>query len=350
VIQESQCANLAPPRAEAFPDSPLGWYILGQSHEITSRPKAVELFGERLVCFRLSSGRPVTMDARCWHLGADLSKGVVAGDQIVCPFHGWRYGASGACEFIPNQEGIPAAARQRTYQTEEHAGYVFVFPCDVCDYPPPFFASIDRSELIAAPSFEFFLECPWWLVGTNGFDLQHFTGLHHRRLVGLPAIESPHPTARRIVTTFEICGSNWQDRLTRRFAGSRVTMDVTIWSGTLAFVMAQFHDSSTADPRFMRTTSYGMTEIRALSSPREQRSHVRVTIFRKRRPGLAMLDWLDVRIKRYFIHAFLKPDTLLLTRAQYKRDHLIHADRQMIDYLCWLAAVSSKRSNAKEPT
>jgi hypothetical protein len=63
-----------------------------------------------------------------------------------------------------------------------------------------------------------------------------------------------------------------------------------------------------------------------------------------------MLDWLDVRIKRYFIHAFLKPDTLLLTRARYRPDHLIDADRQMIDYLCWLAAVSNKRSNPKEPT
>jgi len=129
-----------------------------------------------------------------------------------------------------------------------------------------------------------------------------------------------------------------------------VTMDVTIWSGTLAFVMAHFHDSATLDHRSTRASSYGMTEIRGISSPGEQKSHVRVTIFRKRRPGLAMLDWLDVRIKRYFIHAFLKPDTLLLTRARYNPDHLIHADRQMIDYLCWLACVSSKRSISKEPT
>lgn len=350
MIHQAQSVDLAPPRAEAFPDSALGWYVLGQSHEITSRPKAIELFGQRLVCFRLSSGRPVAMDARCWHLGADLSQGAVAGDQIVCPFHGWRYGASGNCEFIPRQAEIPAGARQRRYHTEEHAGYVFVFPCDVCDYAPPFFAGTERAELLAAPPFEFVIECPWWLVGTNGFDLQHFTGLHHRRLVGLPMIECPHPAARRIVTTFEICGSNWQDRLTRKFAGSRVTLDVTIWSGTLAFVMAHFHDSATWDHRSTRTTSYGMTEIRAIASPGEQKSHVRVTIFRKRRPGLAVLDWLDVRIKRDFIHAFLKPDTLLLTRAQYNPDHLIHADRQMIDYLCWLACVSSQRSLSKEPT
>ena len=349
MIQEAQCVDIAPPQAEAFPDSALGWYVLGPAHEITSRPKGVELFGQRLVCFRVSSGKPVVMNARCWHMGADLSQGVITGDQIVCPFHGWRYGASGNCEFIPTQAEIPAGAWQQTYHTEEHAGYVFVFPSGACDYLPPFFAGTDRAELLAAPPFEFVIECPWWLVGTNGFDLQHFTGLHHRRLVGLPTIECPHPAARRIVTTFEICGSNWQDRLTRKFAGCRVTMDVTIWSGTLAFVMAHFHDSATWDHRSTRTTSYGMTEIRAISSPGEQKSYVRVTIFRKRRPGLAMLDWLDVRIKRYFIHTFLKPDTLLLTRARYNPDHLIDADRQMIDYLCWLAAVANKRSISKEP-
>ena len=350
MIHEAQCVDLAPPRADAFPDSALGWYVLGQSHEIRSRPKGVELFGQRLVCFRLSSGKPVVMDARCWHIGADLSQGGVTGDQIVCPFHGWRYGASGDCEFIPSQAEIPAGARQRTYHAREHAGYVFVFPSAASDYLPPFFAGTDRSELVAAPPFEFVIECPWWLVGTNGFDLQHFTGLHHRRLVGTPAIESPHPAARRIVTTFEICGSNWQDRLTRMFAGYRVTMDVTVWSGTLAFVIAHFHDSETWNHRSTQTTSYGMTEIRAISSAGRPKSHVRITIFRRRRPGLAWLDWLDARIKRYFIHAFLKPDTLLLTRAKYNPDHLIDADRQMIDYLRWLAAVSGKRSISKEPT
>jgi 3-ketosteroid 9alpha-monooxygenase subunit A len=35
------------------------------------------------------------MDARCAHMGADLGCGRIAGDEIVCPYHNWRYGPDG---------------------------------------------------------------------------------------------------------------------------------------------------------------------------------------------------------------------------------------------------------------
>jgi nitrite reductase/ring-hydroxylating ferredoxin subunit len=339
-----------PPRAEEFPAWGLGWYVLGKSDEITRRPAHFELFGREVVSFRLSSGRPVVMDARCWHMGADLSTGQMTGDQIVCPFHGWRYGASGNCEFIPNQDEIPAGARQRTYDTAEKAGYIFVFPRSRCAYPPPFFDAIDPADLVAAPPFDLFVDCPWWLVGTNGFDLQHFIGLHDRRLVAAPAIDIPHTMARRIVATFEVCGNKWRDRLTRKFAGRWVTMDVTVWSGTLAFVVARFRDSLDFDGRSACTTTYGMTEIRALPSSLNPKCLVRVTVFRHRRRRLSALDKLEARVKRHFIQAFLQPDALLLSRTQYDPSHLTDADGEMTHYLSWLASISHDQESAwKEP-
>jgi phenylpropionate dioxygenase-like ring-hydroxylating dioxygenase large terminal subunit len=343
------CVRVRPPRADEFSEGGVGWYVLGKSNAITNQPIRLELLGGELVCFRISSGKPVAMDIHCWHMGADLSLGKLVEDQIECPFHGWRYGASGYCEFIPSQAEIPSGARQRTYCTAERAGYVFVFPHRACDYPPPFFDGIDPAELVAAAPFDLVVDCPWWLVGTNGFDLQHFSGLHDRRLVASPRVESPHPMARRILATFEVCGETSRDRLIRRFAGRWVTMDVTVWSGTLAFVMAKFHDARNFDDSSIRTTSYGMTEIRGIGCGEGQKSLVRVTIFRRRRRGLSWLDKLDARIKRNFIHAFLKPDVLLLSRARYNPDRLIDADREMIDYLCWLAAISRLESFCKEP-
>ena len=311
---------------------------------------AVDLFGGRLVSFRLTNGTPVVMDARCWHMGADLAQGSIAGDQIVCPFHGWQYAASGNCVHIPGQSEIPRCARQRTYCAHEFAGRVFAFLGPQSDYPLPFFLDTDPADLTAAPSFEFIIHCPWWLVGTNGFDLQHFAGPHHRRLVGQPIIDSPHPAARRILATFEVCGANWRDRLSRRFAGRYVSMDVTVWSGTLVFVIARFHTSVNSGSAHVRATTYGMTEIRPVSSAPDKQSLVRVTIFCLRRSGPSVSDWLAVRMKGNFVRAFLKPDTLLLHNAHYHPTHLIDADRQMIEYLRWLAMASSNHPIPEEPT
>ena len=341
-------SSCAPP-AEAFPEWPSGWYVVAQSCQLTRRPIAVELFGRRLVCFRSADENPVVMDAKCWHLGADLSTGNVVGDQIVCPFHGWRYGVSGKCEHIPSQSEIPDCARQRNYCATDFAGHVFVYPASQSDYPLPFFEGTDSSDLVAAPSFEFVIGCPWWLVGTNGFDFQHFDGPHNRRLVSQPSIEATHPAACRIVATFEVCGQDLRDRLTRRFAGSRVTMDLTVWSGTLAFVMAHFHDPLRSGSGVRGTTSYGMTEICPVASAPDKKSQVRVTIFRQRRQGLGLLDWFDVRLKRYFIRAFLRPDTLLLDGAAYNPDHLIESDIQMIAYLRWLVLASRNQTALEEP-
>ncbi|HKQ79827.1 MAG TPA: Rieske 2Fe-2S domain-containing protein [Blastocatellia bacterium] len=341
----------APP-ADAFPDWPNGWYALASSDQLGRKPLGIDLLGRRLVCYRAASGQPVIMDARCWHLGADLSDGSVIGDRIACPFHGWRYGPSGQCESIPAQADPPRCAKQQTYYATERVGRVFIFPAARATYPLPFFTATDPDELIAAPPFEFVLRCPWWLIGTNGFDLQHFSAAHDRRLLSPPFVESPHPAARRIVATFEVCGDSWRDHLTRRLAGRRVTMDTTVWSGTLAFVMAHFHNSDSLPSGLNdiapRVTSYGMTEIRPLSTDLNQQSLVRVTIFRRRRRGRRALDHFDVRIKRHFIRAFLKPDTRLLDDARYDPDHLIHADREMAAYLQWLGGASRGEFKIKE--
>src|SRR5262249_6128577 len=110
------------PRAEAFPDWPNGWYELARSDQLGRKRLEIDLFGRRLLCYRTTSGQPVVMDARCWHMGADLSEGSVIGDQIACPFHGWRYGPSGQCESVPAQADPLHCAIQQTYCATERSG------------------------------------------------------------------------------------------------------------------------------------------------------------------------------------------------------------------------------------
>ncbi len=326
------------PSGEDFTPWPLGWTYFAASAELSNGPVSRDLFGRSIACYRTADGTVVAMDGRCWHMGADLGQGEVVGDCLRCPFHGWKFGPDGACRHVPAQPAdIPPAARQTAYATAERRGRVYVFPSLRPTHPLPFFEGVDPVDLVVAPPFELQVDCPWWLVGTNGFDLQHFGEAHDRRLVREPVVSTPHPAARRIVATFAVSGDSWRDRLTRRFSGPFVEMDVMIWAGALAFVQAKFRQSIDGPHR---TTTYGAVEIAPAPHATSPVSVVRVTVgVRQRRGWRAAIDWCDARVRSHFITAFLKPDTHLLKHARYRPERLIDADRVMSDYLVWLASV-----------
>jgi len=69
---------------------------------MAGRPvKAVRLFGMDLVLFRTSGGGWGLLDRACPHRGADLAFGRAEADGLRCPFHGWKFDASGACLETP---------------------------------------------------------------------------------------------------------------------------------------------------------------------------------------------------------------------------------------------------------
>ena len=344
--------TIAPP-ADRFPPYPLGWYLFGSSKELARGPVTKPFLGRRLVAYRAaSSGKVVMMDARCSHLGSDLGLGRVVDDGIECPFHAWVYGPDGRCSHIPAvadgigaEAGIPAFACQTVYPAREKAGLVFFFsapgPRDPL-FELPFFPDTDPATLVASPTFGVELQCPWYMVGANGFDAQHFRAAHDRRLVegGASEVTCPAPFARRAAATFLVEGGTLRDRLTKAFAGDRVTLTVTDWCGNLIFVTAKFR----------RTTSYGM--VSAVPAG-ENRTSVRVTVFvRKSRGaiGQKLFDPLNARLRSYFIREFLRPDAERLTGVRYNPQSLIEADREMAEYFAWLAKASNGVAPLLQPT
>jgi nitrite reductase (NADH) small subunit len=60
--------------------------------------RAVALGGRELAIFNLGD-RFLAVDGRCPHKGGPLCDGIVAGDTVVCPLHGWKIGlTTGAVE------------------------------------------------------------------------------------------------------------------------------------------------------------------------------------------------------------------------------------------------------------
>ena len=92
------------------------WHPVAWSSEVTDHPMPVQLLGEPLVVVRHPTGEVAAFVDECPHRGAPLSLGRVEGDELVCAFHGWRFGSDGAATCIPAlgpDAPIPSKARLR---------------------------------------------------------------------------------------------------------------------------------------------------------------------------------------------------------------------------------------------
>jgi nitrite reductase (NADH) small subunit len=47
--------------------------------------------GDKMICIANVNGEITAMDNVCLHRGGPLGQGVIEGDKIVCPWHGWQY-------------------------------------------------------------------------------------------------------------------------------------------------------------------------------------------------------------------------------------------------------------------
>lgn len=90
------------------------WHPVAWSYEVTDRPFAATLLGEPLVVVRRRNGEVAAFVDQCPHRGAPLSLGRLENDELVCAFHGWRFGCDGVATCIPSLGAdavIPARAR-----------------------------------------------------------------------------------------------------------------------------------------------------------------------------------------------------------------------------------------------
>src|SRR4051794_19402152 len=105
---------------EAFAPCPASWYCIGRVRDLDKSPMVFSLPENRMfAAYRTSTGESAVLAGRCSHLGADLSRGKVSGQNLCCPLHGWEYNPKGVCVRIPATTTIPAFAKQASFPTEE---------------------------------------------------------------------------------------------------------------------------------------------------------------------------------------------------------------------------------------
>ncbi|KAF9111114.1 hypothetical protein BGX27_005373 [Mortierella sp. AM989] len=119
-------------RAGQFPPPyPNGWYKLARSGDVKpGQVISVNGLGRAFAVFRGEVDEEIhILDALCPHLGANMAiGGVVEGDAVKCPFHGWKFdGKSGQCIDIPYAKSIPNLARTKRWIHREFAGVIAVW-------------------------------------------------------------------------------------------------------------------------------------------------------------------------------------------------------------------------------
>lgn len=224
---------------------------------MAQRPvKPVRVLGQDFVLFRDEAGRWGLLDRNCPHRGADLSFGRHEGDGLRCPFHGWKFEATGRCLDTPAE---PAALRMcdrvraRSYQVIERSGVLFAWLGEEGSAPPPF----PQFDCFTAPgthvfAFKGLWNCNWLQAFEVGIDPAHPSFLH--RFLNDAALDDVGDNA---------AGKQFRSASAGEFDGER-------WPMTR--IMREFHQPDISfEPR-----PWGM-QVTALRHMTEALTHVRVT-------------------------------------------------------------------------
>jgi phenylpropionate dioxygenase-like ring-hydroxylating dioxygenase large terminal subunit len=319
-------------------DYPASWYYFGSVKEVRRRPLTKTLLGKRLVGFLTESGQPGVLESSCVHMGSDLGGGCVVGESLQCSLHHWQFDRDGHCTEVPASNQIPPFARQCSYPAIVRHGNVYFFNGPEPLFALPFFEGLQPDQLVVARPFIEYLDCPWYMVGANAVDVQHFAIAHDRRMERRPEVDYPHPHAHRTVCHFEVAGNSLADRITKHLGGAKVRLQVTDWSSTMIF----------ARSTLAKTESFGIVSVVPLS-PRRAMAHVTVMAHASSGPlRRTILDPLRTRVRRSLIRKFLRSDVHRLSGTRYSPNTLIEIDDQFSEYFDWLKGLHRRGAESRE--
>jgi phenylpropionate dioxygenase-like ring-hydroxylating dioxygenase large terminal subunit len=160
------------------------WYVVALARNVDRKPVRVRLLDDALVLYRKQNGELVALRDRCPHRHAPLSMGTLAGDELQCRYHGFKFDCSGACTAIPGEKAIPAAVSVRSFPVAERYGLVW---CWAGDAARADLAKIPAWQWHGAPGYEsyfaeFEIDAPVELIVDNLMDLTHVHFVH--RILG----------------------------------------------------------------------------------------------------------------------------------------------------------------------
>ncbi len=144
-------------------------------------PVRVRMYGEDMVAFRDTSGRPVLLDRYCPHRLASLFFGRNEQDGLRCAYHGWKFDATGACVDMPSEpadSNFAAKVQVRSYPAQEAGGVVWGYMGPEGTAPPLpqlTWAGVPAANRYVSKSLQ---QGNWLQALEGGIDSSHVSFLH----------------------------------------------------------------------------------------------------------------------------------------------------------------------------
>ena len=70
----------------------MGYIKIATQSELPAEGEAKEFScGDRTICVANVNGTISAMDNVCLHRGGPLGQGIIEGNKVVCPWHGWQW-------------------------------------------------------------------------------------------------------------------------------------------------------------------------------------------------------------------------------------------------------------------
>ena len=163
------------------------WYMAAWSGTVGAAPIAITIANEPIVIFRTGSGVSALYDV-CPHRAVPLSLGHVAGETIVCPYHGIAFDGGGICRKNPHVKGPPERLKTRAYPVAERDGIIWVWTGDQASADInaiPDYSWFDTPSEFATARGYLHVEADYRLVIDNLMDLAHADYIH-ANTVGQP--------------------------------------------------------------------------------------------------------------------------------------------------------------------
>ncbi len=169
------------------------WQPVAAAGELSAEKpiKSVHLLGEKLVVYRDTKGGYGLVGERCPHRSASLAYGRVDAEGIRCPYHGWKFDATGRCLQQPAEPpdgGFKDKIKHTAYPVEKLGGLLFGY---LGPLPAPV---LPRWDVLAWEDGRRWIEvqeplrCNWLQPMENSVDPSHLYWLHGETAHLLPNV------------------------------------------------------------------------------------------------------------------------------------------------------------------